>query len=265
MSKFGAEHESATRLLLTFRSAVHSIRLFNLRLESPGNRRGPPYRAVPTPRLAAASNLRLIVRHGTMNRCVAAHHQGDARLNDFLERYRAYLGLLARLQVDPRLRGRLDLSGVVQQTLFEAHQVLREADARTAEERLAWLRKCLAHNLTDELRKLNAEMRDVRRERSLEAALGESSARLGAWAAAADPSPSEHCVRDEQAVQLAAALQALPEAQREALVLQHWHGWKVAEIAAHLGRTRTAIAGLLKRGLARLREELDSLAPAETD
>jgi RNA polymerase sigma-70 factor (ECF subfamily) len=186
-------------------------------------------------------------------------------LNDFLERYRAYLGLIARLQVEPRLRGRVDLSGVVQQTLFEAHQVLRERDGHTPEERLAWLRKCLAHNLSDELRKMHAEMRDVRRERSLEAALGRSSARLGDWAAAAGPSPSEHFIRDERAVQLAAALEALPEAQREALVLQHWHGWKVAEIAAHLGRTRTAVAGLLKRGLAKLREELDSLEPAETD
>ncbi len=186
-------------------------------------------------------------------------------MNDFLERYRAYLGLLARLQVDPRLRGRLDLSGVVQQTLFEAHQVLGEGDAHTAEERLAWLRKCLAHNLTDELRKLKAEMRDVRRERSLEAALGASSARLGDWAATAGASPSELCLRDERAVQLAAALETLPEAQREALVLQHWHGWKVAEIAVHLGSTRTAVAGLLKRGLARLREELDSLEPAGTD
>jgi RNA polymerase sigma-70 factor (ECF subfamily) len=186
-------------------------------------------------------------------------------LNDFLEQYRAYLGLLARLQVGPRVRGRLDLSGVVQQTLFEAHQVLREEDSHTAEARLAWLRKCLAHNLTDELRKLNAEMRDVRRERSLEAALGTSSARLGDWAVAAVPSPSEYCLRDERAVQLAGALESLSEAQREALVLQHWHGWKVAEIATHLGRTRTAVAGLLKRGLARLREELDSLEPAETD
>jgi RNA polymerase sigma-70 factor (ECF subfamily) len=186
-------------------------------------------------------------------------------LNDSLERHRAYLGLLARLQVEPRLQCRVDLSGVVQQTLFEAHQVLREGDAHTAKERLAWLRKCLANNLADELRKVNAEMRDVRRERSLEAALGTSSARLADWMASSGLSPSEHCLRDERAVQLAAALDALPEAQREALVLQHWHGWKVAQIAAHLGRTRTAVAGLLKRGLAKLREELDSLEPVETD
>jgi RNA polymerase sigma-70 factor (ECF subfamily) len=185
---------------------------------------------------------------------------GNKRLSETLERYRPYLGLLARLQIDPRLRGRIDLSGVVQQTLFEAHQVLRDGDGHAPEQRVAWLRKCLANNLTDELRKLKTEMRDVRRERSLEAALHNSSARLQSWVAASDPSPSVHMAHEEEAVRLAAALATLPEAQREALVLQHWHGWKVAEIAEHLGRTRTAVAGLLKRGLAALREELQDLS-----
>jgi RNA polymerase sigma-70 factor (ECF subfamily) len=188
----------------------------------------------------------------------------DDGLSEPLERYREYLCLLARLEIDPRLKGRIDLSGVVQQTLFESHQVLREGDGHSPEQRLAWLRKCLANNLTDELRKLQTEMRDIRRERSLEAALQNSSVRLQAWIAASDPSPSAHMAREEEAVRLAAALATLPEAQREALVLQHWHGWKVAEIAEHLGRTRTAVAGLLKRGLARLREELQSLATEES-
>jgi RNA polymerase sigma-70 factor (ECF subfamily) len=182
-------------------------------------------------------------------------------VNDFLERYRAYLGLLARLQVDPHWRARIDLSGAVQQTLFEAHQIMRDGDGHSPEERLAWLRKSLANNLRDEFRKLHADMRDVRRERSLEAALGQSSQRLEAWLVATNSSPSERCQREEEAVELALALQRLPEAQREALVLQHWQGWKVAEIAEHLGRTRTAVAGLLKRGLASLREELESLSP----
>lgn len=180
----------------------------------------------------------------------------------FLERYRAWLGLLARLEVDPRHRSRVDLSGVVQQTLFEASQVLREDDGRAEAERAAWLKKCLAHNLADELRKANAQMRNVRREKSLEAALECSSSRLGDWLVATGTSPSGHVVREEMGLRLAAALEALPEDQREALILQHWQGWKVAEIGAHLGRSRTAVAGLLKRGLARLRDELRSLEPA---
>ena len=82
------------------------------------------------------------------------------------------------------------------------------------------------------------------------------SARLEAWLAAEQPSPSEQAQQNEQGLRLATALEALPTAQREALVLQHWHGWTLAQIAGHLGRSRAAVAGLIKRGLQHLREQL---------
>jgi RNA polymerase sigma-70 factor (ECF subfamily) len=173
-----------------------------------------------------------------------------------LERYRRYLELLVRLQVDRRLRGKLDLSGIVQQTLLEAHLGLSAHRARDVACSAAWLRRILAHNLADELRRLGADKRGGGRERSLEAGLHASSARLDAWLVSDASSPSQRVERDERALRLAAALADLPEAQREALVLQHWHGCSIAEIATKLDRTPAAVAGLLKRGLQGLRAAL---------
>lgn len=172
-----------------------------------------------------------------------------------LERFRAYLTLLARVQLAPRLQARVDLSGVVQQTLLEAYQA-RQGHGADPGIAAAWLRHILANNLRDEVRKLRSAGRDIERERSLEASLEASSARLASWLAAPGSSPSERAVANEQALRVAAALADLPDAQREALVLQHWHGWSLAEIAAHLGRTPAAVAGLLHRGLKQLRMAL---------
>jgi RNA polymerase sigma-70 factor (ECF subfamily) len=173
-----------------------------------------------------------------------------------LERYRAYLCLLARLQLDGRPGDKLDASDVVQQTLLEAHQKRDQFRGRTDAEQAAWLRQILAHNLADAARALGRAKRDVARERSLDAALDASSCRLEAWLAAEQSSPSQHAVKNEQLLGLAAALAQLPDAQREAVVLHHLQGRPLADLAQHLGRSESAVAGLLHRGLKRLRELL---------
>jgi RNA polymerase sigma-70 factor (ECF subfamily) len=173
-----------------------------------------------------------------------------------LERFRAYLRLLARLHLDPRLRGKLDPSDVVQQTLLQAYQALGQFRGNEPGELAAWLRQILARNLAMAVRDFARGKRDVARERALEEALVASSSRLEAWLAAEQSSPSHRAERNEQALQLAAALEQLPEAQREALVLQHWQGWSLAQIGEHLGRSPEAVAGLIKRGLKQLRRLL---------
>jgi RNA polymerase sigma-70 factor (ECF subfamily) len=170
-----------------------------------------------------------------------------------LERFRQYLSLLARLQLDPRLQGKVDLSGVVQQTLFEASRELEQLLQWDEAQKLAWLRKVLAHNLTDEVRKLRTVGRDVGRERSLEAALEQSSARLEAYLVAEQPSPSQEAIRHEELLLLASALAQLPDDQRQAVELHYLRGSPVADIAPLMTRSNGAVGALLVRGLQKLR------------
>src|SRR5271165_6970292 len=95
-----------------------------------------------------------------------------------LEQFRDYLRLLARLQIDARLRGKLDPSDLVQQTLLKAHQAEGQFRGATAAEQAAWLRQILARTLANAIRDFGRGKRDVHLERSLEASLHDSSARL---------------------------------------------------------------------------------------
>lgn len=175
-----------------------------------------------------------------------------------LDRYRSYLRLMARLHLSPRLGAKVDPSDLVQVTLLQAHKALPGFRGRTPQEMAAWLRQILARNLAHAARDFARQKRNAALEVSIAATLDHSSARLEAWLAADQSSPSQRAERNDQLLRVAEALEKLPHEQREAVELRYWQGWTLAQIAAHQKRTVPSVAGLVHRGLAKLRELMES-------
>jgi RNA polymerase sigma-70 factor, ECF subfamily len=171
-----------------------------------------------------------------------------------LESYRDYLRLLAGLQLPPVLRGDVDPSDVVQDTLLKAHQNVDQFRGRTEAELAGWLRRILLNHLTEAMRKTGQVLPSHARTDGMHASLERSSAHLEAWLAANDSSPSDKAIRQEEVLRLSGALLQLPQNQRTALELKHLQSWSVEAISQHMGLSKPAVGGLLRRGMKRLRE-----------
>ncbi len=174
-----------------------------------------------------------------------------------LERFRSYLHVLARLGVDPRLRGKIDLSGVVQEALLVVWRKWDTFQGLTEPEKRGWLQKVLANDLKDAIARLRTAKGDVGRERPLDAALEASSARLDAWLASADPSPSEHASLQENQLRLAQAVDRLSEPRRTAVELHSLEGRSLEETARLMNKSKAAVAQLVHRGIKDLHALLD--------
>jgi RNA polymerase sigma-70 factor (ECF subfamily) len=172
------------------------------------------------------------------------------------ESYRKFLEFLANLRLDPRLRRRFDPEDFVQKTLLAAHAACAQLRTMNELQQKAWLRETLLNEMKNALRDATTQKRDMNRDLALDDIIENSSLRLEAVLAAEQSSPSEKAHRNEMALRLDETLQELPERQREAVVLKHYHGWTLAEISRHLNVTQLAVVGLLHRGLLKLRDLL---------
>lgn len=177
--------------------------------------------------------------------------QADA--NGF-NQFRHSLLLLARTQLGPQLRRKIDESDLVQQTLLEAHQHAGQCLARTSAERFAWLRRILNNNVLDAVRCYTTGKRAISREVDWEQQIRDSAMRVESWLADRQSSPSRLAERSEQLSELADALAQLSPSQREAIEAHHLRGAALAEVALQMDRSEAAVAGLLHRGLRQLRQ-----------
>jgi RNA polymerase sigma-70 factor (ECF subfamily) len=190
----------------------------------------------------------------------AARGGNAPALGVLLESYSTYLTLLARMQIGAKLRGKVDPGDIVQEVFLEVHRQFPEFRGTTEAEFLSWVRRILAGQLAQTLRRfLGTKGRDVRMEQEMVVKVDQSSAALDRGFAAPGSSPSHSAARRERSVLLADALNRLPADYREVIVLRHIEALSFAETGERMGRSENSVQKLWVRALAKLREELGEL------
>lgn len=182
-------------------------------------------------------------------------------LSRLLERHRGALEVQARLQVGRRLRTKLDFEDLMQELSLEAHRDIGHFRGRSEGEFVSWLRKVFAGILSNQVRHyLGTRRRDLRRERPIANARDDTSrAVIDRQLVAPQSSPSQQAARRERAELLAEALDTLPPAYREVILLRNVEGLSFADVAGRMGRTEDSVKNIWLRALGRLRRILGDL------
>jgi RNA polymerase sigma-70 factor, ECF subfamily len=188
-----------------------------------------------------------------------ARRQSPGALDRLLESYRNFLRLLARTGIDHSLRGKADPSDLVQETLIKAHHHFDQFQGKTEAELIAWLRRILARNLADLVRRFKASSaRAVGRERSLDDVFAATSRAVLALVSPNGHSPSQSAQRRELSIILADALAELAADHREVVVLHTLEGRDWEDVARAMGRTPGAVRLLWARALKKLRPLIEA-------
>ena len=178
----------------------------------------------------------------------------DARGRLF-KQCRDYLLLVAERELDPRLRGKLGASDLVQQTFLDAERGFAQFRGETQQELHAWLRRILENCARREVRRYRrAAKRDVCSECSF-LVFGDNGS--GSEITGEAETPSRQIASAEEIEALMAALARLPEHYQQVIQLRNTLRKSFDEIGLSMGRSAEAARKLWMRAVEQLRVALD--------
>lgn len=189
----------------------------------------------------------------------AAGPRRSEALGELLEQHRRRLLKMVHLRMDPRLKTRVGASDVLQEAFVEVNE---RVEAYLEDPRMPfflWLRFITAQRLVALHRHhIGAQKRDVRRQ--VDAGIPSASTpALVDHLMASGTSPTQGVAREETRIRMGAALDRMPAADREILVLRHFEELSNAETAQELGIEPPAASKRYVRALRRLKDMLDDV------
>lgn len=175
----------------------------------------------------------------------------------FAELHRRHRAVLARRierELPERLRRRVAVSDVLQESLLTAFDCRSDLDESSERGFRAWLLTIADHKVLETIRHHEATQKRSARREVTRARRPETSAHAGREA-----SPSQAAVGAEMHALAQHAMRRLPPDYREVLRLARQEGLPLAEVGARMGRSHEAVKKLYGRALVSFRREFERL------
>ena len=183
----------------------------------------------------------------------------DSALNQLCNVYGERVHWIIRLRMGTELRSKLESMDVVQDVLVSALRDLGDFKYKDEGDFLRWLSKIAENRLRDNVDKLHANKRDIRKEVRLD---NKEQTTGGGFVRAAGPidvtTPSVIMSRKEEMDKLEKAIDALKPEYREVIVLKRLEGLSYKEIGEKLGKSVDAVGMLLSRAMLALTNVFES-------
>jgi len=188
--------------------------------------------------------------HNTQYLVTLAKAGDNSAVNQLCRVYGERVRRMVRLRMGSELRPKLDSMDLVQDVIFSALQGLGNFTYKNEGDFLRWLSRIAQNALRDNLDKLYADKRDIRREVRLDNNESETEGGdVGPRGPIQATTPSMILSQKEDLDKLEKALDKLKPEFREVIVLAKIDELSYAEIADRLGKSINAVGHLISRAM----------------
>jgi len=187
----------------------------------------------------------------TTRHLVTLAQEGDrTALEQLCQVYGERVHWIVRFRMGGEIRSKLDSMDVVQDAFVLALQDLGDFTYRDEGDFLRWMSKIVENRIRDNIKKLHAEKRSIRKEVPLRNRLPTTKRSSGSAAGPiATTTPSVIVSQREDLNKLEKAIDKLRPEYRQAIILRKIEGLSYKEIGDQLGKSADAVGMLVSRAM----------------